>query len=450
MRKYSADALRLHTPEEVEAFLASLSYRESLFLQYDWNFWARDNQLIPFDNANPRTPDGSWSVWLAKCGRGWGKTRVGAETVRKWVGKYDMVNLIGATADDARDIMIQGESGILAICPKWERPKYEPSKRCLSWPNGAKSLIFTADEPDRLRGKQSMKVWADEVAAWRYREAWDQMLMGLRLGDNPQVVATSTPRNTPLIKDLLADPNTLVTHGTTYENEVNLSPKFYSHIIKKYEGTRLGRQELSAEMIEDNPGSLWNRDMIDRARLAPASVPKDLLRKVVGVDPAVTSGEESDETGIVVAAVDGRETPHFYVFDDASIAMASPDQWAARVVAAYNTWHADRVIGEVNNGGDLVETVIRHKAPSISYRAVRASHGKIIRAEPIAALFEQGRVHLVGYFPQLEDQLCSYYPGAASGPHTSPDRMDAMVWALTELSGDIESPEPVVVKRKSF
>lgn len=428
------------TPEQRGLWLRSLNPKERRFIQHSWAFWSRPSQRVPANNANPKTEDGTWTTWLIDAGRGFGKTRTGAETVRQWAKSYRYVNLVGATADDARDIMVEGESGILAICPAHERPQYKKAERKLVWPNGSISLIFTADEPDRARGKQSEKLWADEVAAWRYRDAWDQLMFGLRLGNAPQCVATTTPKPTSLMKEIINDHTTIVTTGSTYENRANLADGFFSRIIKKYEGTRLGRQELNAEMLEDNPGALWNHKMIEDLRVSRGSVPRELSRIVVGVDPAVTSGEESDETGIVVAARDcNYDHPHFYVFADASLAMASPDQWASKVVETFRTWSADRIIGEVNNGGDLVETVIRHKDPLISYEAVRASRGKITRAEPIAALYEQGRVHHVGMFPNLEDQMCDYSPAASE---KSPDRMDALVWALTQLSSDDFSPEP--------
>lgn len=432
--------------EERKLRLAALDDEEFEFLMYDWGFWARENQRMP--TSNPRMADGSWTTWLIQAGRGYGKTRVGAEAVRVWVKDYEYVNLIGATADDARDIMIEGESGILAICPKDERPLYVPSKRRLEWPNGARSLIFTADEPERLRGKQHMKAWGDETAAWRYRDAWDQLMMGLRLGDCPQCVATTTPKPTELIKEIIADPTTVVTRGTTYENRSNLAPAFFNRVIKKYEGTRLGRQELNAELLEDNPGALWHRSkMIDPYRIGKAQVPRDLVRIATAVDPAVTSNEDSDETGIVTAARDNQDPAHFYIFADDSLAMASPDTWATKAVESYNTWGSDRVVGEVNNGGDLVEAVIRHKAPSISYKEVRASRGKYTRAEPIAALYEQGRVHHVGSFPIMEDQMCDYDPNTST---KSPDRMDALVWVLTELSDDSYSPEPATGGSRSM
>lgn len=387
-------------------------------LYYDWDSWARPDQRIP---------DGAWQVWLIMAGRGFGKTRTGAETVREWVRNYRYVNLIGATADDARDIMVEGESGLLAICPPGERPAYRPSKRRLEWPNGAISLIFTADEPERLRGKQHEKLWCDEVAAWKYEESWDQAMFGLRLGNNPQAIATTTPKPTKLMRALVKDPTTHVTRGSTYDNQANLAPTFLSKIVAKYEGTRLGRQELNAELLEDNPGALWKRDSIDANR---ASKVPDLLRIVIGVDPAATSNEDSDETGIIAAGVDRQHPPHFYVLDDRSL-VASPDGWAAKAVHCYHVQRADRIVGEVNNGGEMVEAVIRHKDPNVSFKAVHASRGKAIRAEPISALYEQNRVHHVGSFPQLEDQLCDWNPQTDTD---SPDRLDALVWALTELS----------------
>jgi phage terminase large subunit-like protein len=404
-----------------EQQIAFLSKYDDAFidvLRYDWAFNARHNQFLPDDKP--------WQTWLIIAGRGFGKTRTGAETVREWVKKYAIVNIIGATADDARDIMIEGESGILAICPNDERPNYKASKRQLEWPNGAKSLIFTADEPERLRGKQHMKIWADELAAWRYSEAWDQAMFGLRLGDNPQAVVTTTPRPIKIVRDLMKDPNTYITRGTTYDNRNNLAPSFFAHIIKKYEGTRLGRQELNAEILDDNPHALWKRSCIDELRLS--KIPCDLRRVVVGVDPSVTSAKTSDETGIIVAGV-GKDD-HAYIIDDLSL-IASPDAWGRIAVNAYHENEADRLVAEVNNGGDLVEMLIRTIDPKIAYKKVHATRGKAKRAEPIAALYEQGKVHHVGSFPKLEDQMCSYDPEDENGD--SPDRMDALVWALSEL-----------------
>lgn len=407
-----------YTVEELAELAVLLEHRKQLSA-WDWELCARPAQRLPqgYD----------WIFWLILAGRGYGKTRTGAETVRHWVREYPYVNLIGATADDARDIMIEGESGILAVCPDSERPLYKKSERKLIWPNGAVSLIFTADEPERLRGKQHGKLWCDELAAWRYPEAWDQASLGLRLGIHPQAVITTTPRPTKLIRLLAKDPRTHITRGTTYENKDNLAEAFIQQIITKYEGTRLGRQELNAEILEDNPGALWQRSQIDETRIGHSP---ELLRVVVAVDPAVSSNEDSDLTGIVCCGRDGQKPPHFYVLDDVSD-IYSPDKWGQAVVNLYRKRDADRVVAEVNQGGDMVEAILRSKHSDIPYSAVRATRGKAVRAEPIAALYEQGRVHHVGSFPQLEDQMCDWNPVSDD---KSPDRMDALVWGMTELS----------------
>jgi len=300
------------------------------------------------------------------------------------------------------------------------------------WPNGNNSLIFTADEPERLRGKQHGKLWCDELAAWRYPEAWDQASLGLRIGEKPQAVITTTPRPTPLVRSLAKDPRTYLTRGSTYDNKENLAPAFVQQIITKYEGTRLGRQELNAEILEDNPGALWTRALIDDARL---SKHPDLGRVVVAVDPAVSSNEQSDLTGIVCCGIDRQNPPHFYVLDDVSN-IYTPDQWGQAVVNLYAKRSADRVVAEINQGGDMVEAVLRSKHAGIPYTAVRATRGKAVRAEPVAALYEQGRVHHIGSFPALEDQMCDWNPVLDA---KSPDRMDALVWGITELSegGDL-------------
>jgi phage terminase large subunit-like protein len=423
------DLIARYPPQTIRAQIATLNNEQSLELLYDWGFWARPSQVAPLEFAA-----GSKTYWLVQAGRGYGKTRVGAEQVRTWARSFRYVNLIGPTLDDARDIMIEGESGILAICPRAERPRYVG--RQLLWPSGCKSLIFTADEPERLRGKQHEKLWADELGAWRYAQAsWDQAQFGLRLGKAPQAIVTTTPRPTPVIRSLLADPSCIVTRGTSYENRANLAEAFYASIVRRYEGTRLGRQELNAELLDDNPGALWHRAQIDAQRAARA--PEAMSRIVVGVDPAVTSSEDSDETGIITvgrANLDKDLKPtkdsHFFVLGDSSL-IASPDQWARASIKAYHDNSADRIIGEQNNGGEMVELTIRTADVNVSYKGVTASRGKIIRAEPIAALYEQGRVHHVGFFPQLEDQLCDWDP--LTSPR-SPDRMDALVWAITDLS----------------
>ncbi len=423
--------------EERERRLEAMSFQEAEALRYDWEFWSRPSQRVP-GKVNPATEDGSWTVWMPWAGRGWGKTRTGAETVRGWVKEFPIVNLVGPTADDARDVMVEGQSGILAVCPKWERPTYRPSKRRLEWPNGARSLILTADEPDRARGKQSMKLWADEPGAWRYGlETWDNLEMGLRLGPSPQAVLTTTPKPTKLLKLLAQDPQTLISQRPTFENEANLSPRFLQRMRQRFEGTRLGRQELLAELLMDNPGALWKREWIDRDRVPRP--PEVLVRIVVAVDPAVTSDPESDETGIIVAGMDNQPVPHFYVLRDLSGVLSAAD-WGTRAVKAYRDLKADRIVGEVNNGGDLVEFVIRSVSlggkpvgRDAAYKKVSASRGKAIRAEPVAALAEQGRLHHVGEFGTLEDQLCDWDPQDETAK--SPDRLDALVWAVTELMG---------------
>ena len=387
----------------------------------DWEFWARPNQL---------PPPGDWRVWLLLAGRGFGKTRSGAEFVRARVqaGLASRVALVGPTAADVRDVMIEGESGLLAVAREDCRPFYEPSKRRLTWPNGAMALAFSADEPERLRGPQHDLAWCDELAAWRYAAAWDNLLLGLRLGADPRAVVTTTPKPVKLVREMLASPGTVVTRGSTFDNALNLAPAFLESVVRRYRGTRLGRQELEAELLDDLPGALWSRDGIEAARVNAAP---DLARIVVAIDPAASSGEGADETGIVVAGLahDGE----VYVLDDLSGRM-SPRAWALKAIAAYRKFAADRIVAEVNNGGDMVEATLRSVASDAPFRAVRASRGKAVRAEPVAALYEQGRVHHVGGFAALEDQLCGFtadFDRAASG--TSPDRLDALVWAVTDL-----------------
>lgn len=399
------------------AFVHSLTQEQLVYLNSAWEEWARPTQL---------PPAGDWNFWLILAGRGFGKTRTGAEWVSNLARTQPGVRIacIAPTASDARDTMVEGESGILAVSPPTDIPLYEPSKRRVTWNNGSIVTLFSAEEPNRLRGPQHHYLWADELAAWKYPETWDMALFGLRLGDHPQACITTTPRPIKLIRELKKEPSCITVTGSTYENRDNLAPSFFETIIKKYEGTRLGRQELNAEILDDIEGALWRRDMIENARVRHDQIPA-MVRVVVAIDPAVTSGEDSAETGIVVCGVgaDG----FGYVLQDLSL-TASPLEWATAAIGAYNRHTADRVIGEVNNGGDLIETVLRTVAPSVSFKAVHASRGKQIRAEPIAALYEQGRVRHVGSFPELEDQLCEWVPGA-----TSPDRMDALVWAFTEL-----------------
>ena len=383
---------------------------------YDWRgLWARANQI---------QPEGDWRYWLLLAGRGFGKTRTGAETVREWSASYPRIHLVAPTAADARDVMVEGESGLLSCFPAGSRPVYEPSKRMVRFSSGSVAYMFSADEPERLRGPQCYAFWADEVASWRFPEAWDNLQFGFRLGDNPRGVITTTPKPIKLIKDILTDPHTVITRGSSYENRLHLAQAFFDSIIRKYEGTRLGRQELMAEVLEDLPGALWARAMIEQSRV------KDLppmVRVVVAIDPAVTAADDSDETGIICAGIS--QHGHVYVIEDGSL-RDSPHQWARQACKMMLRWDADRIVAEVNNGGDLVEANIRAVLSTIPYRAVRASRGKAVRAEPVAALYEQGRVHHYGAMPALEDQMCSFVPGAQG---KSPDRMDALVWAVYDL-----------------
>ena len=373
-------------------------------------------------------------MWLLLAGRGFGKTRTGAELIRAraMARTARRLALVAPTAGDTRDVMVEGESGILAISPPWERPRYEPSKRRLTWPNGAIATLYSADEPERLRGPQHDAAWCDELASWRYPEAWDMLMFGLRLGTDPRVVVTTTPRPTKLIRELIVDPTVVVTRGSTHENRANLAPGFLGEIVRKYEGTRLGRQELEAELLEDVPGALWNRGVIEAARARSAPV---LIRVVVAIDPAVSSTDEADETGIIVAGKD--EEGQGWVLADAS-GRYQPAEWAKTAISAYRAHRADRIVAEVNNGGEMVEATLLMIEPNASFAAVRASRGKVTRAEPVAALYEQGRVYHLGAFPRLEDQMCAFTANAHGDFNTrsagySPDRVDALVWALTDL-----------------
>lgn len=434
MRNSLAESLASLPPAERARRIASLSDEDVQAALYHWPLWARPAQIAP---------PGDWTTWLILAGRGFGKTRSGAEWVREKAETHEKVRiaLVARTAADVRDTIIEGESGILAISHPSFRPVYEPSKRRLTWPNGSTATTFTADEPDLLRGPQHHFAWADELAAWRYPDAWDQLLFGLRLGARPQVVVTTTPRPTSLIRALAADPTTRVTRGSTYDNRANLAPAFVAQIVRKFEGTRLGRQELDGEILDDAPGALWKRDQLDALRVKAAP---ELRRIVVAIDPAVTSGDGSDETGIVVVGV-GKDG-HGYVLDDLSGRMPAVE-WLRLAVREYRARKADRVIAEVNNGGDLVEASLRSVDPNISFKAVRASRGKVTRAEPIASLYEQGKVHHVGVLPALEDQLCGWDPALSD---RSPDRLDALVWGLTELMVDGASQPTRGAPRPTF
>lgn len=422
------------------AILADLSDGQMAELEWDWPFWARPNQIAP---------QGDWLTWLILAGRGFGKTRTGAEWVREQLKcGASRLGLIAPTASDARDVMVEGESGLLAVCWAGDvthfgaplgRPQYEPSKRRLTWENGAIATLFSAEEPERLRGPQYDRLWCDELSAWKYLgETWDMAMFGLRLGSQPRTCITTTPKPGAVLSAIIKDPRTVVTRGSTFDNADNLAPEFLRAIKEKYEGTRLGRQELYAELLDDVPGALWTRALLDKAQVKEAP---EMQRVVVAVDPSGTRGpdDRGDSIGIVVAGkgVDGT----VYILADRSCKL-SPDGWGKRSVAAYREFRGDRIVAERNFGGAMVEHVIRTVDPTVSYREVTASRGKVARAEPVAALYEQGRVKHVGPLPDLEDQMAAFTGDGYLG-EGSPDRADAAVWAITELMLAAQAEMPV-------
>ncbi len=423
-----ASQLALAPETERAAFLEKIGQDGALSLLTTWRgFLARPDQL---------SPGGDWIIWLALAGRGWGKTKTGAEWVREEVdaGRARSVALVAETYADARQVMVEGDSGLLGCYPEDDpnRPHYLPSQKKLIWPNGAVGLHFDAREPGQLRGPQFDLAWCDELAKWRYaRETWDQLQFGLRLGEHPRVMITTTPRPIELIKELIAraasGDGVVVTRGKTADNRGNLAGSFMKEIHDKYAGTRLGRQELDAEILEDTPGALWTRTNLDVHRKAEAP---ELRRIVVAVDPPATSNENSDEAGVVAVGegVDGQG----YVLSDGSFGPATPNEWGRRAFALFDEFEADKVVIETNQGGDMAEDVLRSIRPNAPIRRVHASKGKVARAEPIASLYEQGRISHIGAFSELEDQmtLMTHHGYEGSG---SPDRVDALVWACTEL-----------------
>ncbi len=434
-----AQSLASLSEKERQEWLKSLTPEQQASLKWHWPFWARPNQL---------EPDGDWNTWLILAGRGFGKTRIGSETIRGWAcgssplaaGKYSRIALVAETAADARDVMVEGESGILACHPKDFRPVYEKTNRKLTWPNGAVAYLYNATEPDQLRGPQHDAGWADELAKFRYmQETWDQLQFGMRLGAHPKVIVTTTPRPLPLIKKLVVDPDTFVTRGSTFDNAGNLAKPFLKQIEDRYGGTRLGRQELEGEILGDIPGALWRREDIDGSRIK--EVPEDLERVFVAVDPAASSEEGSDENGIVVVGL-ARDKDGYargYVLEDGSL-KGSPEEWAKKAVSLYRKWQADKIIAEKNQGGEMVASVLRSVDRSVPVKLVHASRGKHVRAEPISALYEQGRVHHVGRFDALEDQMCLFsIDNLRDASFGSPDRVDALVWGLTEIFDKITS-----------
>ena len=423
-----------------EAFLDALPEGALAALPWLFDFWALEHQLAPA---------GRWRAWVIMGGRGAGKTRAGAEWVRAQVegarpcdpGRARRVALLGETIEQAREVMVMGESGILACSPPDRRPRWESVRKRLVWPNGAVAQVFSAHEPESLRGPQFDAAWADELAKWpRGQEAWDMLQFALRLGDDPRVCVTTTPRNVGVLKSLLVRDSTVSTHAPTEANRAHLAASFLEEVRARYAGTRLGRQELDGVLLEEAEGALWSLAALERARID--RVP-ELGRVVVAVDPPVTGHKGSDACGIVVAALerDPRGAPsRAVVLEDATVEGASPTAWAAAAVAAYHRHGADRIVAEVNQGGDLVETVIRQIDADVPFRAVRALRGKTVRAEPVAALYEQGRVGHVRGLAALEEQMSRMTLRGYEGTG-SPDRVDALVWALTELTAAVARPQ---------
>ena len=438
--RWGAGSIACAPPEARDEFLDGLSKEALCALPWLFEFWALDHQL---------PPEGDWRTWVILGGRGAGKTRAGAEWVRAQVegarpldpGRAGRVALLGETIDQAREVMVFGESGILACSPPDRRPRWEASRRRLVWPNGATAQVFSAHEPEALRGPQFDAAWADELAKWkRGQDAWDMLQFALRLGDDPRACVTTTPRNVGVLKDLLGRDSTVRTHAPTEANRAHLARSFLDEVRARYAGTRLGRQELDGALLDEADGALWTPTALDGAR---TQRPPELERIVVAVDPPVTGRSTSDACGIVVAGLEVGAQGHSraVVLEDATIEGASPMAWARATIAAFCRHGADRVVAEVNQGGDLVETVIRQVDPNVPFRAVRARHGKVVRAEPVAALYEQGRVRHVRGLGELEDQMCQMTARGFEG-QGSPDRVDALVWALTELMLGVSRAQP--------
>ena len=381
-------------------------------------------------NARPEqlAPAGDWAVFLALAGRGWGKTKAGAEWTIAEARKspHARIALVGRTVDDVRDTMIKGESGILACSPPWFRPEYIPSIRLLKWPNGAIATTYSADKPDQLAGPQHNASWCDEAALWRYSAAWDQLMFGLRLGAHPQAFVTTTPRATPWLRGLVKDPSTITVTGSTYDNAANLAPSFLREIRKKYEGTRLGRQELHAELLDDVEGALWSMGQLDALTLNPLDDLPEMQRIVVSVDPSESDNEGSAEAGIVVCGMDADGLG--YALKDRSGKML-PTQWARRAVAEFYRWNADEIVVEMNAGGEMVKTTIASIDKDVPVRGVYASKSKKARAEPVSALYEQKKIRHVHGLVKLQSQMTEWDPAQGK----SPDRIDALVHGMTRL-----------------
>jgi phage terminase large subunit-like protein len=427
-----AELLSSATEDEVAEFIDGLSDNAIAAMPWLFDIWALDHQL---------PPDGDWQTWVIMGGRGAGKTRAGAEWVRRQVegsspdapGKCQRIALVGETIDQAREIMVFGDSGIVASTPPDRKPEWQASRKRLVWPNGAIATIFSASDPESLRGPQFDCAWLDELAKWRKaRDTWDMLQFALRLGAAPQQIITTTPRNLTLLREVLGARGTVMTSAPTSANRVNLARSFLEKVSADYGGTRLGRQELEGELLTDVDGALWTLGQIDDLRREESPA---LDRVVVAVDPPASSSAGADECGIVVAGICAKGAPQdwrAYILADRSVSKASPNAWAQAVIATAKEFEADRIVAEVNQGGEMVESVLRQQSEMLPFRAVRATRGKTARAEPVAALYEQGRVHHLGAFRELEDQMCQMSQRGFAGKG-SPDRVDALVWALTDL-----------------
>jgi phage terminase large subunit-like protein len=426
--KITATDLREIPPEKLKEVLDQLGPKKTEELQHTWEFWARPEQL---------EPNGDWNIWIALAGRGWGKTRAGVEWVRHQVksGKK-RIAAVAPTNSDIRRVMVEGESGFLNVCWKSDKtyrggklgyPNWSPTNRTLTWENGAKVEFYSAEDPERLRGPQFHAAWADEVAAWRnQQDVWDMLQFTLRLGRKPRVMVTTTPKPTKLMRALIASPQSHITRGSTFDNIDNLAKPFLETIKKEYEGTRLGNQELYAEMLEEADGALWTTEVLDKCTIEQKDIP-ELNRIVVSIDPAVTSKTESDMTGLIVAGIDVNGIG--YVLEDATDRY-SPAEWAAKAISLYKAHSADRIVAERNQGGDMVRRTLEAEDEAVPIRLVHASRGKMARAEPISALYERGKVKHAKGLDELETQMRTWEPLGSMG---SPDRLDACVWALTDL-----------------
>lgn len=433
---------------EIRVLIDSLDAEALAILARVWSHWARDEQMPPpDDDAGP-----PWRTWLMLGGRGAGKTRAGAEWIKSLVREASnrgdagslRIALVGETMRDALSVMVEGVSGLLAIHLDFERPEFQSQRQQLVWPSGAIAQLFSAEDPDSLRGPQFHAAWCDELAKWRHPEAtWDMLQLALRLGDRPRQLVTTTPRPIELLRRLLADPETLISRMKTEHNTLNLAPSFIAEMRRRYDGTALGRQELDGEIIEDYAGALWRRDWIEALRLTgrePLEFAAEMRRIVVALDPPVTATETSDACGIVVAGLGADNRG--YVLADRTLQGREAAAWARAAITAWREFRADRLVAEVNQGGDLVAAVIAQIDNAVPLAKVRATRGKYVRAEPIAALYAEGRVVHVGHFRQLEDQMLAFGAGGLARGR-SPDRLDALVWALTDLMLDPSAPPSI-------